>query len=130
MRDVWDEPQARRFAVFVFVSMLAYSAQELILEPFAGAVFALSPARTAALTGLQHGGVLAGMLLVAVGGCLAGAGRVRAMRGWTVGGCAGSAAALLGLACAGLVGPAWPLRARCSCWVSPTARSPSPPSAQ
>ena len=109
--DVWREAAARRFAVFVFVSMLAYSAQELILEPFAGAVFSLSPARTAALTGLHQGGVLAGMVLVAIGGSLAGAGRARAMRNWTVGGCAASAACLLGLALAGLAGPGWPLRA-------------------
>ena len=37
--QVWAEPTARRFTVFVFVSMLAYSAQDLILEPFAGSVF-------------------------------------------------------------------------------------------
>ena len=35
--------QARRFTIFVFVSMLAYSAQDLILEPFAGLVFGLTP---------------------------------------------------------------------------------------
>ena len=117
MREVWAEPQARRFAIFVFVSMLAYSAQELILEPFAGAVMRLSPGQTAGLTGLQHGGVMAGMLLVAVGGSLAGAGRrapsvrTQAMRAWTMGGCLASAVALVGLACAGLAGPAWPLQA-------------------
>ena len=38
--QVWAEPMARRFAIFVFVSMLAYSAQDLVLEPFAGAVSA------------------------------------------------------------------------------------------
>jgi len=111
LREIWSEPQSRRFAIFVFVSMLAYSAQELILEPFAGAVFALDPAHTARLTGLQHGGVLCGMLLVAIAGSLAGAGRPRAMRLWTMGGCAASAAGLLCLALAGLVGPAWPLNA-------------------
>lgn len=115
LREIWAEPQSRRFAIFVFVSMLAYSAQELILEPFAGAVFALDPAHTARLTGLQHGGVLCGMLLVAIAGSLAGAGRPRAMRLWTMGGCAASAAGLLCLALAGLVaqagGPAWPLNA-------------------
>ena len=36
LAQVWAEPQARRFTIFVFVSMLAYSAQDLILEPFAG----------------------------------------------------------------------------------------------
>jgi BCD family chlorophyll transporter-like MFS transporter len=110
LREVWEEPKARRFAIFVFISMLAYSAQELILEPFAGAVFALSPGLTAGLTGLQHGGVMVGMCIVAAGSFLAGAGRLRAMRLWTVGGCLASAMALLALAAAGLVGPAWPLK--------------------
>ncbi|MFX9622992.1 PucC family protein, partial [Acinetobacter baumannii] len=43
LAEVWAEPKARRFTIFVFVSMLAYSAQDLILEPFAGAVFAFTP---------------------------------------------------------------------------------------
>ena len=110
LADVWREPASRRFAAFVFVSMLAYSAQELILEPFAGAVLSLSPAQTAGLTGLHQSGVLAGMALVALGGSLAGAGRARAMRAWTTGGCVGSALCLLGLALAGLVA-GWPVRA-------------------
>jgi geranylgeranyl reductase len=107
LRDVVAEPQARRFAIFVFVSMLAYSAQELLLEPFAGRVFGFTPGQSTALTGLQHAGVLAGMTLVAVGGLA----RPAAMRRWTTGGCLASALALLGLAAAALVGPAWPLRA-------------------
>jgi BCD family chlorophyll transporter-like MFS transporter len=110
LREIWAEPQARRFAIFVFVSMLAYSAQELILEPFAGSVFALTPGESTRLNGAQHGGVLVGMLLVAIGAGLAGEFRQKAMRAWTVGGCLASAAAILGLAAAGLVGPAWPLR--------------------
>ncbi len=35
LAEVWAEPQARVFSIFIFVSMLAYSAQDLILEPFA-----------------------------------------------------------------------------------------------
>ncbi len=62
---VLADPVARTFTIFVFVSMLAYSAQELILEPYAGLTFAMSPGATTKLAGLQHGGVLAGMLLVA-----------------------------------------------------------------
>ena len=110
LREVWAEPQARRFAVFVFVSMLAYSAQEVVLEPFAGAVFGATPGQTAGLTGLQHAGVLAGMAGVAVCCWLAGEFRQRAMRAWTVGGCIASALAMGGMAGAALVGPAWPLR--------------------
>ncbi len=111
LAETWREPASRRFAIFVFVAMLAYSAQELILEPFAGVVLALRPDQTAALTGLHQSGVLAGMILVAIGGSLAGAGRAQAFRWWTMGGCAASALCLLGLAFAGLAGSAWPLRA-------------------
>ncbi len=110
LAEVWAEPQARRFAVFVFVSMLAYSAQELILEPFAGAVFALTPGQSTGLTGLHHAGVLAGMALVAVCSVLAGGFRTRAMRVSTIGGCVGSAVAILLLAASGLIGFPWPLR--------------------
>ncbi|HEY0205696.1 MAG TPA: BCD family MFS transporter [Acetobacteraceae bacterium] len=106
LRDVWAEPQARRFAVFVFVSMLAYSAQELVLEPFAGAVFALTPGRSTGLTGMHHAGVLAGMGLVALGGVLG----IGAMRTWTMGGCLGSAVAALALAACALGGPEWAMR--------------------
>ncbi len=110
LRDVWAERQARRFAVFVFVSMLAYSAQEVVLEPFAGSVFHFTPGETAGLTGLQHAGVLAGMACVALCCLFAGEFRRRAMRAWTVGGCIASTVAMGGMAAAALVGPAWPLR--------------------
>ncbi len=108
--EIWAEPQARRFAVFVFVSMLAYSSQELVLEPFAGAVFALTPGQSTGLTGVHHAGVLGGMALVAVCSVLAGGFRTRAMRVSTIGGCVGSAAAILLLAASSLAGFPWPLR--------------------
>ncbi len=104
LMQVWREPKARHFAIFVFVSMLGYSAQELILEPFAGAVFDLTPGESAQLTGVQHGGALVGMLLVALVG-----GRFGSMRLWTLGGCIGSAAGLAALAFSGLAGPSFPL---------------------
>eukprot|EP01035_Chromulina_nebulosa_P042761 gene42761-57897_t len=72
LREVWAEPSARRFALFVFASMLAYSSQQLVLEPFGGFVFRLPPGKTAGLAGLQHGGVLAGMLITALGSYLTG----------------------------------------------------------
>ena len=65
LSEVWAEPAARHFTIFVFMSMLAYSSQDLILEPFAGLVFGLTPGESTALSGIQHGGVLGGMLLVA-----------------------------------------------------------------
>jgi BCD family chlorophyll transporter-like MFS transporter len=105
LAQVWAEPQARRFTVFVFVSMLAYSAQDLILEPFAGSVFGYTPGESTKLAGLQHGGVLLGMILVALAG-----GRFGSLRTWTIGGCIASGAALFGLAAAGLAGPGGPLR--------------------
>lgn len=110
LKDIWAERQSRHFALFVFVSMLAYSAQELLLEPFAGAVFRLTPGQTAGLTGLQHGGVLAGMAVVAVATTWTGPYRARAMRAWTTGGCVASAAAIVALALAGFAGPDAPLR--------------------
>lgn len=107
---VWAEPASRRFTVFIFVAMLAYSAQELILEPFAGHVFAMTPGVTTKLSGLQHGGVLMGMLTVAgltmgIGGPYLGS-----LKLWTAIGCAGSALALAAIAGGGLVGPDFPLR--------------------
>lgn len=118
LAQVWHEAAARQFTVFVFVSMLAYSAQDLILEPFAGTVFGLTPGASTQLSGVQHGGVLLGMVLVAVAGQLgqrwAARPRLRhvgSLRGWTVGGCLASALALFGLTLGGLAGPGWPLQA-------------------
>jgi MFS transporter, BCD family, chlorophyll transporter len=111
LAQVWADAQARRFTLFVFVSMLAYSAQELVLEPFAGAVFGLTPGATAGLTGLQHAGALCGMLLVAVAGSVRSRSTRASMRLWTVGGCLASAAMLVALAATGLAGPVGAMRA-------------------
>jgi BCD family chlorophyll transporter-like MFS transporter len=111
LRQVWAEPDARRFTIFIFVSMLAYSAQDLILEPFAGSVFGFTPGQSTGLSGIQHGGVLVGMILVALAGSPLLRGRVGSMRSWAVGGCLMSALALVSLATAGAVGPQWPFRA-------------------
>jgi BCD family chlorophyll transporter-like MFS transporter len=108
LAQVWGEPQARRFTVFVFVSMLAYSAQDLILEPFAGHVFGFTPGESTQLAGVQHAGVLAGMVLVALAGTAIGGPRWGSMRFWTIAGCIASAVALVALAATGFVGvPAW-----------------------
>jgi len=110
LAEVWEEPQARRFTVFVFVSMLAYSAQDLILEPFSALVFGFTPGQSTQLAGVQNGGVLLGMVGTAVVGTTIGRSRARFMRLWTVGGCAASAVALAALAAGALAGPGWPLR--------------------
>ena len=110
LSEVWSEPQARLFTLFVFVSMLAYSAQDLILEPFAGTVFGYTPGESTRLAGLQHGGVFAGMLLVALMGSVFGGRQIGSLRVWTVGGCVASALALFGLAIGGVLAGKWPLR--------------------
>jgi BCD family chlorophyll transporter-like MFS transporter len=107
LAEVWSEPQARRFTLFVFVSMIAYSAQELILEPFAGLMYHFSVGASARLAGLEHGAVFAGM--VSVGMLCRGSRHFGSLRAWTVGGCVASALALVALSLAGAVGPAWPL---------------------
>ncbi|HEX8275736.1 MAG TPA: BCD family MFS transporter [Longimicrobiaceae bacterium] len=105
-REVWGEDEARRFAVFIFVSMLAYSAQDLILEPFAGAVFGLTPGESTQVAGMQHGGVLLGMVAGALG-----ARRWGTLSGWAAWGCAASAAAFLVLAATAFAGSADAMRA-------------------
>ena len=110
LMETWADPQARRFTIFVFVSMLAYSAQDLILEPFAGLVHGYDAGSSTQLAGLQNMGTLLGMILTAVAGTVIGKSRAGFMRAWTVGGCIASAAALLslGLGTQGF-GASWPL---------------------
>ncbi len=102
LAEVWREPEARRFTIFIFVSMLAYGAQELLIEPFAGLVFGMTPGSTTKLAGLQHGGVLLGMLSVAIAASTIGGQTVSSLRLWTVAGCAASAASLAAIAAIGL----------------------------
>ena len=104
--EIWAEPKARAFAIFVFLSMTAYFMQELIIEPFAGHVFGFSPGQSTSMAGLQNGGVFLGMLTV---GIAASGLKLGSLRLWTVGGCLGSAAALAAIAFAGFAGPGAPL---------------------
>ena len=103
MREVWEEPEVRRMTVFVFLSMLAFSAQELLLEPFAGSVFGLTPGETAKLFGTHRSGIVLGMVLGAIIGSLssknASAGRL-----WVAGGCFASGLGLFSLASVGIGG--------------------------
>ena len=112
-RDVSAEPVARNFTIFVFLSMLAYSAQDLILEPFAGAVHGMSPGKTTQLSGWHHMGVLIGMLAVAGASTRWVKGRLGSVHAWMLSGCALSALATVGLAMSALTAPpmAWPLQA-------------------
>jgi BCD family chlorophyll transporter-like MFS transporter len=110
LRQIWREKLARDFTLFVFVSMLAYSIQELILEPYAGLVFGYSLGASTQLAGFQHGGVLIGMVLVGLSGLLIRGDRTLLMKRCTILGCIASAAALVALAGAGLSPVHWPLQ--------------------
>lgn len=112
--ELWADNDARRFTIFVFLSMLAYSMQDLILEPFTGLRFGMTPGQSTQISSVQHGGVLLGMILVGIGGSAfskrgTAAGRASGLQRWIVGGCIGSALALTGLAMAARVGAGWPI---------------------
>lgn len=111
LREIWSDSQARRFTYFVFISMLAYSMQDLILEPFAGFVFNMTPGESTKLAGVQHSGILLGMLVSGAGGSLYAKRFGANLKLWIVLGCFGSAIMLLGLSAAASVGTAWPLKA-------------------
>ncbi len=109
--EIFAEKAARRFTLFIFASMMAFNMQDLILEPFAGLVFGMTPGESTALGGMQSGGVLAGMIVAGIGGS-AFAGRMPVeLRHWIVFGCLGSALALAGLATGAMVGTGWPIHA-------------------
>ncbi|MEO1613887.1 MAG: PucC family protein, partial [Pseudomonadota bacterium] len=106
LREVWADDRARNFTIFVFLSMTAYFMQELILEPYAGLVFAFTPGESTSLSGAQNGGVFIGMALV---GIAATGFRIGALRTWVVLGCVGSAFALAAVAAMGEIGVGAPL---------------------
>lgn len=109
LSDVWADAHARRFTIFIFISMLAYSMQDLILEPFAGLAFGLSPGQTTKLAGLQHSGVFCGMILVGIA-CSSRL-AIGSLRSWVIGGCLASAVSLAALIVAGAVGTVVSLKA-------------------
>ena len=101
LREVWAEPKARIFTIFVFLSMTAYFMQELILEPYAGLVFGFTPGQSTSLSGAQNGGVFIGMLTV---GIAATGLRLGQLRHWVVVGCLGSALTLIFITIIGQMG--------------------------
>ncbi|WP_251367549.1 BCD family MFS transporter [Polynucleobacter sp. AP-Titi-500A-B4] len=110
LADILADPDTRKFTIFIFLSMFAFSAQDLILEPFAGMIFKYSLGETTSLSGIQHSGVLTGMLLVAI----CGSSRLRpyfgSLRSWMIYGCLASALAMFGLVVAGILEGSWPLK--------------------
>ncbi len=111
LREIWQEKEARRFTFFVFISMLAYSMQDLIMEPFAGFLFEMTPGESTQLSSLQHSGILVGMLASGVGGSLYTKRFGQNLKLWIVLGCVGSAVMLGGLSFAATQGVSWPLKA-------------------
>ena len=101
LAEIWSEPRARVFTLFIFLSMNAYFMQELILEPYAGLVFGFTPGQSTSLSGAQNGGVFVGMLLV---GIAATGLRIGSLRHWVMAGCLGSALALAAIAGIGRIG--------------------------
>ncbi len=106
LREVWAERRARNFTIFVFLSMTAYFMQELILEPYAGLVFAFTPGQSTSLSGAQNGGVFLGILTF---GIMATGLRVGYLKAWVTAGCLGSAAALTIITLMGQIGEGMPL---------------------
>ncbi len=109
--ETWADPQARLFTIFVFVAMLAYSTQDLILEPFAGLLYGMTPGESTQLGGMQHGGVFIGMALVGIVGTLMARRKPEILKLFTVSGCIGSGVALAFLAFSSSLAPVWPLKA-------------------
>lgn len=109
LAEIWNEPAARRFTIFIFVSMIAFSMQDLILEPFGGLIFAMSPGESTQLGGQHQGGILLGMIITGIGGSAFSGKRPDGLRVWVVSGCVMSAAALGALGLAAVAGPGWPL---------------------
>ena len=110
LAEIWQETAARRFTIFIFVSMIAFSMQDLILEPFAGLIFGLTPGESTQLGGQHQGGILLGMILTGVGGSAFTGKRPDGLRAWVIGGCLLSAAGLAALGLAAVSGPPWPLQ--------------------
>ncbi len=91
LSQTWADPVARRFAGFVFLSILAFYLSELVFEPFAGHVHGLSPEESTKLSGGKEGAALAGMLLAGLLSQL----KLGNLRHWAVIGCTVSAFGLL-----------------------------------
>jgi BCD family chlorophyll transporter-like MFS transporter len=97
-RQLWSNARARHFTLFLFTAMFAFSAEELLLEPFAGLVFGFPPADSARLAGLQNAGVLLGMLALVAAALVRRRPTTQFARRWMIGGTAGSALAVGALA--------------------------------
>ncbi|MEN7341983.1 MAG: BCD family MFS transporter [Pseudomonadota bacterium] len=105
LKEVMKEPATRLFALFIGISMFAYGLQDLVLEPFGGAVFGLSPSESTGLSKQHNMGVLLGMISMGIVGS-----RIpSALRLGIAFGCTASALTLFGLVLAAGAAGDWPL---------------------
>ncbi|MEM8701676.1 MAG: BCD family MFS transporter [Pseudomonadota bacterium] len=111
IREVWNDPEARLLTLFIFMSMLAYSTQDLVLEPYAGLLFGMTPGETTKLSGTQHGGVFFGMAIVGIAGGLFSKRKPGLIKFFIFSGCLGSGIALAFLSVSASFAPVWPLEA-------------------
>jgi MFS transporter, BCD family, chlorophyll transporter len=111
LAEVWAEPDARRLTIFVFVSMLAYFSEELVLDPFSGFVFGFTPGQSTKLSSTLHSGVFLGMLVLAIASGWKATRRFVSLQTFMRAGCMASAAAMGALVCCALIGPPMPLKA-------------------
>ncbi len=109
LAEIWADPRARTFTLFVLASMTAYNLQDLILEPFAGHIFGMTVGQSTALSGQHHAGALIGMLLVLASGTVLLRFVHVPLRVWIVGGCLLSGASLAALAYGAGRAPDWPV---------------------
>ena len=91
IKQIWNEPEARLFTFFVFLSMTAFFMQEVILEPFAGKIFNLTPGESTALSGMKDGGSILGIIFVIL--CIS-TFKLGSEKFWLITGCLISAASL------------------------------------
>ena len=98
LREIWSEPRARSFTLFVFLSMTAYFMQELILEPYAGLVFGFSPGESTRSPARRTPASCSAWLTVGLAASALGLGTLRF---WVSAGCLLSAAALVLIALLG-----------------------------
>ena len=91
IKQIWNEPEARLFTFFVFLSMTAFFMQEVILEPFAGKIFKLTPGESTALSGMKDGGSILGIIFVIL--CIS-TFKIGSEKFWLIAGCLVSAASL------------------------------------
>ncbi len=58
---IWDDPQIRRFFIFVMLTVIGTLAQDVLLEPYAALVLGMSVGQTTRLTAIWGAGTLLSM---------------------------------------------------------------------